>query len=111
MNMCEECPNYTRPRGDYCAADKCGDNQVIQVDGYCSGVVCGELEILGRDGYTCEKCFPYTRPQDNGSRCGQDNCPKGIVQFDGTCMTYGEFYTNLKVVKNPQDDGLKLVEG
>lgn len=60
MNMCEECPEYTRPRGDYCAADKCADNQRLQANGMCSEAQCGELEILSNG--SCEKCFPYTRP-------------------------------------------------
>lgn len=106
MNMCEDCPDFTRPRGDYCAADKCNDNQRLKSDGTCSAVQCQELEILSSDGVTCEKCFPYTRPQENGTRCGQDDCPKGIIQYDGTCQEYGEVYANLKAVKS--DDGMKM---
>lgn len=62
MNMCEDCPDYTKPRGDFCAADSCASNEKLQSDGSCKAVECGELEILGQDGTTCEKCFPYTRP-------------------------------------------------
>lgn len=78
MNMCEQCPEYTRPRGNTCESDECADSQVLEADGTCRTVECSSLEIRGKDG-SCEKCFPYTRPQDNGTRCDSDDCPKGIV--------------------------------
>lgn len=94
--MCEQCGDYTRPQLDSqtCAPDKCGDNERVQRDGTCAPYTqaCGELQILSPDGTTCQNCYPYTRPSKDGKTCGQDPCPKGQIQFDGTCCKECGYY-------------------